>query len=226
MLNNEGTFLALANPQLSPPDGTQLPPLVIPDGQGPWAVRYIWVRHKTRNDEFIANYFNKGNNSTGAGLNLRKQTAHMQDAWNPHNNIFETSRDNGNLVWRVKAYNPHSHSIDYVEVWRSRDIIKQTFGVRRRASDTAEELPDGEKIEESSSPLARSAEEIIKLRKGLDEAGFEPRVWSHWPEVNPLVAMRWYQHFVQRWQLQDKCVINTRYNVELNPWREFLPSNY
>ncbi len=226
MLNKEGRFLALANPLTTPPDGTQLPPLVIPDGKGPWALRYVWVRHKTRNDEFIANYFNKGNNSTGTGLNLRKQTSHMQDAWNPHNNIFETSRDNGNLVWRVKAYNEHANSIDYIEVWRSRDVIKQTFGIRRRppaeTSAPVDSLPDGDKIEESSSPLARSVEEIVKLRKGLDEAGFEPRVWNLWPEINPLVAMRWYQHFVQRWQLQDKCVINTRYNVELNPWRPFL----
>lgn len=226
MLNSEGRFLALANPLTTMPDGTQLPPLVIPDGHGPWAVRYIWVKHKTRNDEFIANYFNKGNNTTGTGLNLRKQTSHMQDAWNPHNRIFEESRDNGNLIWRVKAYNANANSIDYVEVWRSRDIIKQTFGAKRKTPEATAVLPDGEKIEESPSPLARDVEEIVKLRKGLDEAGFEPRVWGLWPEVHPLVAMRWYQHFVQRWQLQDKCVINTRYNVDLNPWRPFLQNNY
>ena len=44
-LNFNGTFTAPAEPQWMLPDGEQLPPLVIPDGQGPWAIRYIWVKH-------------------------------------------------------------------------------------------------------------------------------------------------------------------------------------
>jgi hypothetical protein len=219
MLNLKGQFMADARPQTSAPDGVKLPPLVIPDGKGPWALRYIWVQHRDRNEEFIENYFNKGNNSTGTGLNLRKQTAHMQDAWNPHNKIFEESRDNGNLIWRVKAYNALANSIDYIEVWRSRDIIRETFGARKPKVEVSQTNDDSIK---AASELARNPEEIVKLRQGLAEAGFAPRVWSVWPQVHPLRAMRWYQHFLKRWENQDRCVINTRYNKELNPWEPFL----
>ena len=55
-LNTDGLFLAPANPQLSKYDGVKLPPLVIPDGTGPWALRYIWVKHKTENDNFVKAY--------------------------------------------------------------------------------------------------------------------------------------------------------------------------
>lgn len=225
MLNLKGTFLAEARPQTSAPDGVQLPPLVIPDGKGPWALRYIWVQHRDRNDEFIANYFNKGNNSSGTGLNLRKQTAHMQDAWNPHNRIFEESRDNGNLVWRVKAYNALANSIDYIEVWRSPEIIRETFGARRPKTPIQESVGEQDSAVKAASDLARAPEEIVKLRQGLAEAGFAPRVWSIWPRVHPVRAMHWYQHFVKRWENQDKCVINTRYNKELNPWEPFLETS-
>ena len=85
---NDGNFIAIAEPQMFDTEMHYMPPLIVPDGQGPWALRYIWVQHKERNDEFVANYFNGGNNATGTGLNLRKRTAYMQDAWNPHNAIF------------------------------------------------------------------------------------------------------------------------------------------
>lgn len=218
-LNTDGLFLAPANPQLSKYDGVKLPPLVIPDGTGPWALRYIWVKHKTENDNFVKNYFNKGNNATGAGLNLRKQTSHMKEtAWNPHNNIFDTSRDNGNLVWRVKVHNHLADTIDYIEIWRSKQIIKETFGVRKGDnSNTDVPVTDSE----STSELARSAEEIITLRKGLDEAGFEPRAWSTFPNVHPIVAMKWYLYFLERRDGNKQCVINTPYNKKLNDWEVF-----
>jgi hypothetical protein len=231
-LNTDGLFVAPASPQLSKYDGVKLPPLVIPDGRGPWALRYIWVKHKERNDEFVANYFNKGNNAEGSGLNLRKQTTHMQEvAWNPHNNIFEKSRDNGNLIWRVKVHNHLADTIDYIEMWRSKEIIKETFGWKRTEAE-AEAEPETDDntnnkvpiLGQSTSELARSPEEIIKLRKGLDEAGFEPRAWATFPTVHPLVAMRWYLYFVSRHKEGKQCVINTGYNKELNPWEPFQQS--
>ncbi len=218
-LNTDGLFLAPANPQLSKYDGVKLPPLVIPDGSGPWALRYIWVKHKTKNEEFVNNYFNKGNNATGTGLNLRKQTSHMKEtAWNPHNKIFDTSRDNGDLVWRVKVHNHLADSIDYIEVWRSRQTIKNVFGVRK-GDNTDTEIPVTES--DSTSDLARSAEEILTLRKGLEEAGFEPRAWSTFPNVHPIVAMKWYLYFLERRDGNKQCVINTPYNKKLNDWEPF-----
>jgi hypothetical protein len=207
---NNGNFKAQADPQWMMPDGEQLPPLVVPDGQGPWAVRYIWVKHRDRNDDFIANYFNGGNNTSGTGLNLRKQTAYMQTAWNPHNQIFETSRDNGNLVWRVKVHNPFANSIDYVEVWRSPEIISSMFRY----------IPEGESIKVTDG-VTRTSDDQKQLRSGLYNAGFEVRRWrdatTNWPKVSPQVAMMWYRHFVKKHLAKDNCIINTKYNAELNP---------
>jgi hypothetical protein len=209
---NNGAFKAVADPQWTLPDGEALPPLVIPDGQGPWALRYIWVKHRDRNNEFITNYFNGGNNTTGTGLNLRKQTAYMQTAWNPHNQIFETSRDNGNLVWRVKVHNPYANSIDYVEVWRSPEIISSLFRY----------IKEGEQVKVTDG-VVRTAEDQKQLRTGLYDAGFEVRRWrdadTNWPKVSPQVAMMWYRHFVKKHFAKDNCIINTKYNAELNPWQ-------
>lgn len=225
MLNKKGTYLALTVPHLNDPDGKKLPPLVIPDGRGPWALRYLWVQHKTRNEEFISNYFNNGNNEKGSGLNLRKQTQHLKDSWDPHNKIFEESRDNGNLIWRVKVYNSYANSIDYVEIWRSREIIKQTFGARIESDNDLKDRPNSIEVLETPGNLSRTVKEIYNLRKGLDESGFEIRIWDNFPKVHPLLTMNWYHHFVGRFKLKDQCVINTPFNMELNPLDPFLMFN-
>jgi hypothetical protein len=209
---NTGTFLATADPTWTRPDGLKLPPLVVPDGRGPWAVRYIWVKHQDKNEEFVSNYFNKGNNAAGTGLNLRKQTEYMQTAWNPHNQIFETSRDNGNLVWRVKVHNPLANSIDYVEVWRSQEILQSLF----------DPIADNSQVQVNETTV-RTADNQRDLRTGLYNAGFEVRGMrgrvARWPAVSKLTAMGWYKHFVQKFHAKDNCIINTPYNVELNPFR-------
>lgn len=208
--NHDGSFTALADPQWMMSDGGELPPLIVPDYKGPWAIRYIWVKHREQNDEFVANYFNGGNNATGTGLNLRKRTAYMQTAWNPHNQIFETSRDNGNLVWRVKVHNPLANSIDYVEVWRSPEIVSSLFRYIR--PNESIKVTDG---------VERTAEDQQTLRTGLYDAGFEVRRWrdieTNWPTVSPQMAMSWYKSFVKRHLEKDNCIINTKYNPDLNP---------
>lgn len=209
-LNFNSAFVVTADPQWALPDEHEMSPLVIPDYAGPWALRYIWVQHREQNDEFVANYFNGGNNTSGTGLNLRKRTANMQTAWNPHNQIFETSRDNGNLVWRVKVHNPHANSIDYVEVWRSPQIISSLFRY----------IPPNESIKVTDT-VERTAEDQKTLRSGLYEAGFEVRRWrdeeTNWPRVSPQVAMSWYRHFAAKHMAKDNCIINTKYNPDLNP---------
>lgn len=208
---NNGTFEAMADPAWTYPDGMKLPPLVVPDGKGPWAVRYIWVKHREQNDEFVSGYFNKGNNDTGTGLNLRKQTDHMQSAWTPHNQIFETNRDNGNLIWRVKVHNPMANSIDYVEVWRSQEILHSLFSPMMKPEDAVQ----------VNDETVRTAEDQRTLRKGLYDAGFEIRGMrgrvARWPKVSEYTAMGWYKHFVKKYYAKDNCIINTPYNRELNP---------
>jgi hypothetical protein len=134
----------------------------------------------------------------------------MQTAWNPHNQIFETSRDNGNLIWRVKVHNPVANSIDYVEVWRSPEIISSMFRY----------IKEGETVKVTDG-VERTAEDQKTLRNGLYDAGFEVRRWrdaeTNWPTVSPQVAMMWYRHFVKKHLNQDNCIINTKYNADLNP---------
>jgi hypothetical protein len=213
MLNN-GNFIAIAEPQLGG-DISYMPSLVIPDGKGPWALRYIWVQHTERNDEFVANYFNGGNNATGTGLNLRKRTAYMQDAWNPHNAIFETSRDNGNLVWRVKTHNPYANSIDYIEVWRSPEVLSSLFDF-----DAKDEV-------EINKNTKRSITARNELREGLTKEGFVIHRFldanTNWPLISPLQAIRLFRYFNKKFIGQENCIVNTPYNEELNPVEGFNP---
>lgn len=204
-INADGTYVVPTFPVCQDPDNLELPPMVVPDHQGIWAIRYLWIRHRTKNDEFIANYFNKGNNATGTGLNVRKQTAHLQDAWKPHNDIFNESAANGDLVWRVKVLNTFAQSIDYVEIWKSRAVLRRLWIPKSDAN------PDG----------VRTQEDIDALRQGVYDAGFEVRAWvdqfSGWPTVTKLRAMGWYKHFIDKWKAQDNCIINTPWNKNLNP---------
>lgn len=205
-LNVNGEFLQAAVPNWKEPDDIKLPPLVIPDKIGPWALRYVWIRHRERNDEFVEKYFTEG---SSIGLNVRKQTTHLQESWNPHNDIHNISGANGDLVWRVKVLNKPAKSIDYVEVWRSPGTLRRLWAPK------SEKNPDG-----------RSKEDIDALRFGLYESGFEVRYWSDsetgWPTVSKLQAMGWYKHFIQRWKDKDGCIINTQWKRELNP---ILPLN-
>jgi hypothetical protein len=200
-INADGSYMQKTFPAWKEPDGLEMPPLVVPDGYGPWALRYLWIKHKDQNEEFVNNYFVEGNTT---GLNVRKQTTHLQEAWNPHNDIHNISGANGNLVWRIKVLNKAAQSIDYVEIWRSPLILKQLWGPQ------SEENPNG-----------RTQEEIDQLRQGLYESGFEVRAWvdnkTGWPMVSKMRAMGWYKHFVDRYKAKDGCIINTPWNKELNP---------
>lgn len=204
-INSEGIVSKQAVPVwTSEDDGAHLPPMVVPDGKGPWALRYLWVRHRTNNDDFVKNYFNGGNNSAGTGLNLRKQTSDLSE-WKSHNEIFETSKNNGNLVWRVKVFNPHANSIDYVEVWRSPKVLAEIWGKRDQAIDSG----------------VRSSEDVQGLKQGIYGAGFELRWFKDfqtgWPLVTKRTAMSWYKYFVDRFKNKDNCIINTPWNKDLNP---------
>jgi len=219
MYFNDGSILANSVPQWTMPDGVELPPLVVPDGGGPWAVRYIWCRHIENNDDFVNNYFVEGEKTGKVGLNLRKRTAYMQEAWNPHNAIFETSRDNGNLVWRAKVHNPLANSIDYIEVWRNPEVLTSLF--HHIQPDAPVKVTDG---------IVRTAEDQVKLRTNLYKEGFEIRRWydvdTDWPTVTPQLAMYWYWCFVKRHFAKDKCRINTRHRPELNPYKGLYREPY
>jgi hypothetical protein len=219
MYFNDGSVLANAAPQWKMADNVDLPPLVVPDGEGPWAIRYIWVKHREKNDEFVNNYFVEGTRTGEVGLNLRKRTAYMQKAWNPHNAIFETSRDNGDLVWRVKVHNPLANSIDYIEVWRNPDTISSLFHY----------ILPGDKVVIAKG-IERTAEDQVTLRTNLYNEGFEIRRWydekTNWPTVTPQLAMLWYWTFVKRHFAKDNCRINTKHRPELNPYKGMYAEPY
>ena len=216
MYFNDGTFQVAAEPMWKKYDGEKMQPLVVADGHGPWAVRYIWCKHRENNDEFVSNYFVASGNTKEAGLNLRKRTAYMQEHWDPHNALINTSRDNGNLVWRVKVHNPLANSIDYIEVWRSPEVLATSFGY----------ITAGAELKVNNTTV-RTAENQQTLRNGLYENGFEIQRWvdknTNWPMVSPQLAMYWYWNFVKRHYRKDNCRVNTMWRLELNPWRGVYP---
>jgi hypothetical protein len=181
-------------------DVIELTPLVVPDYSGQWRLRYLWIKHREKNDDFINNYFKEGSNT---GLNVRKQTSHLRNSWESHNKIFDESKENGNLVWRVKILNMLANSIDYIEVWRSSDILTKLWG-------------DG-----NDDSGIRTAEDKHSLSKGLYESGFDVRTWRNpkdtWIPVSKSLAIEWYFHFVNKWKEKDNCIINTPWNRLLNP---------
>ena len=179
-------------------DHRALETLIEPDNIDQYAVRYLWIQHRTHNREFVENYFSGGNNR---GLNVRTRTQHLGDTWRNHNRVFDESAENGNLVWRVKAYNHLSQSIDYIEIWRSREILSDIF-------DRTATLSDGSKWTDN---------EKTDLGRGIYDSGFDVRHMRPFRGISKKLALDYYWHFVERHKAKDNCIINTRYNPELNP---------
>jgi hypothetical protein len=173
--------------------------LLDPDNEGPWAVRYLWIQHLKDNDVFYDNYFTEGNQT---GYNVRKQTTHLQNHWNYHNQIFHDSEKNGNLIWRVKVGNQFSKSIDYIEIWKSKEILIRYFG-------GTDANIDEKTIWENS--------EKEKFAENLYNNGFDIRYWYPYSLISKECAMRYYKLFVERWKARDRCIINTVWNKNLNP---------
>jgi len=173
--------------------------LIEPDNEGPWAVRYLWIQHLKDNDNFYQNYFSQGNQQ---GYNVRKQTVALKSDWDYHNQIFFDSTENGNLVWRVKVANEISQSIDYIEIWRSQEILKNYFGGTDANLD--------ENIIWKNSNKKKFAENLYNV-------GFDIRCWHPYPLIGKKCAMNAYKRFVDRCKNQDGCIINTAWKRDLNP---------
>jgi hypothetical protein len=182
-------------------DNKEMTALIAPDNFGPWAIRYLWIKNLNDNDTFYNNYFDP--NLTKSGLNIRKQTTDLSDDWTAHNQIFFDSAQNGNLIWRVKIGNPVEKSIDYIEIWRSQDIVKTYFG----------NSPDVKINDDITWTNPNRTNFLNQLR----DKGFEIREWDEFPLISKKQAMLTYKDFVNLWYNKDKCIINTPWNKELNP---------
>jgi len=136
-------------------------------------------------------------------MNVRKQTANLKNDWDAHNQIFFDSATNGNLVWRVKIGNPISRSIDYIEVWRSLDIVEQYFG----NTPTIKINNSTEWHEESRN----------SFHQQLFESGFDIRAWYPYNTISKELALVYYNKFVEQHKNKNQCIINTPWNKELNP---------
>lgn len=170
-------------------------PLITPDNQGPWVVRYLWIKHRDDNEKFVKNYFNAGNTT---GLNVRKQTVHLQEQWKNHNQAFNQSAENGDLIWRVKAYNSVSNSIDYIEVWKDLNTVYKIF-------DKELELESGSVWNEDQKK---------GLGQGVWDAGFVVRHYRPYKSISKECALTFYKQFVERYKNKDGCIINTPYKKE------------
>ena len=128
---------------------------------------------------------------------------------------FFTSRDNGNLVWRIKTHNPLANSIDYIEVWRSPEVLSQLF-----------DFVGSDEVEVNKG-IKRSKSARNELREGLAEAGFTVHRFvdpnTNWPLISPLRATRLFRHFNKKFIGQENCIVNTPHNELLNPVDNFNP---
>lgn len=179
----------------------KMKPMLYPDNQPSWALRYVWMQHRIDNEGFLKNYFTGGNNK---GLNVRAATTHVQEYWDVHNKIFDQSGINGDLVWRVKAFNRETQSIDYVEIWRSYDIVKKYFLLKEGESTT---VPDGTEW---------SYEKSKHILNGIFDTGFIFRNWTPVEPISRKHAMTAYRHFIDRAKNRDFCIINTLFKPELH----------
>lgn len=170
--------------------------LITPDNIGPWAVRYLSVKHRVDNSSFYNNYFSS--TLKEAGMNIRKQTADLKTDWSAHNQIFYDSAADGNLVWRVKVGNKETQSIDYIEVWRNADILNYYFG------------------DQPNTP-SWSTDKRKTFLEQLFESGFNITELHEFPLISKRHAMKYYKMFIDQWRAKDQCIINTPWNENLNP---------
>jgi hypothetical protein len=183
-------------------DNQEMTSLIDPDHTGPWAIRYLWIRNLNDNDAFYNNYFDP--ELAQSGLNIRKQSAELKNDWDAHNQIFFDSAKNGNLVWRIKVGNPINKSIDYIEIWRSQDIVKSYFG---RSPTVA-----------INNNITWTNNSRVSFLEQLRGKGFDIREWTEFPTISKIQAMRYYKKFVDQWENKDRCIINTPWSRELNPY--------
>lgn len=178
-------------------------PLIEPDGYKDWVLRYLWIQHRFDNDNFVKNYFNQGNTT---GHNVRKQTTHLQEQWKNHNQVFEQSALNGDLIWRVKVYNQYSNSIDYVEIWKDLDTVTKLF-------DEETKLENGDVWQDDQKR---------DLGKGIWEAGFIVRHYRPYQYISKGTALEYYRQFIDRYKNKDGCIINTPFNKNLKNTDSFF----
>lgn len=173
-------------------------PIIEPDNQGPWAVRYVFMNHQN-NQEFVDNYFL----GSKPNFNVRKITKEFSKLWELHNELFDISGQNGNLIWRVKVYNQNENSVDYVEVWKNIDLIDDYF------SNEKDSILPNLKI--------WSSKQKINLSSLIYEKGFIARCIKPYPLISKNLAIKLYNNFIEKSKNKERCIINTKYNSNLNP---------
>jgi hypothetical protein len=183
-------------------DNEEMTSLIDPDNTGPWAIRYLWIRNLNDNETFYNNYFDP--TLAQAGMNIRKQSADLTNDWTAHNQIFFDSAKNGNLVWRVKVGNPINKSIDYIEIWRSQEIVKSFFG-------------DSPTVTINDN-ITWTNDSRVSFLEQLRDKGFDIREWTEFPTISKIQAMQYYKKFVDQWENKDSCIINTPWSRVLNPY--------
>jgi hypothetical protein len=194
-------MIIIPKPYYAEIDNKEFTSLIEPDNNGEWAVRYIWIQHTKDNEAFCKNYFDPS--MAEIGLNVRKSTTHLKKNWDPHNQIFIDSAANGDLVWRIKTYNPISQSIDYIEIWKSLEVLERYFGTapKPKLTDNIEWDPN----------------ERLDFNRQLYEAGFDARTWVPYQTISKELTLTYWRQFVEKWKNKNKCIINTPWNRELNP---------
>ena len=154
-------------------------------------IRYLWFRHATRHEDFVSGYFEKGNEHS---LNIRSQTAHLADVWKPHNEAISQAMRNGDILWRVKAYNSIMHTVDHIEVWKDAETIDRYFRFTRA-------LDNG---------TIWTEDQRLALSHGLYDCGIRAFV-TDGQAVSLTERRSAYVHFSNRANQKDACIVETNY---------------
>lgn len=157
-------------------------PLVYPDMGGDFGIRYIWLKNRENNQSFVENYFSDGNQ---LGMNMRTITSHLVEEWKKHNQIFMTGRETGDLICRIKIFNPVNMSIDHIEVWRNVDTIVRLFEANRYKEES----------------------HLRELGNALYDNGFSIHMWYPYPTMSREQVIEIYDKFVEMHKAKQNCKI-------------------
>jgi hypothetical protein len=196
-------------------------PTFVPDGVGPWCVRYVFIKQQSLVEQY------------NSSSNIRSSSSHLEQAWRAHNALIINQCHLGNVVWRLKVRNKINQSVDMIEVWRSRELIDNLFSgnqdvpieqasvfnshvvsARTDLSKGGTGLITGSglTISDPTSPKIYTVEHNNTLSSGLTELGYEIRTLLM--DISCCQAIDIYNQFVAL--NSTDVTINTGWNSELN----------
>jgi len=195
----------------------------------------MWVIN--RNDPYFMNNYHKVDGEKKS--NVRGTTVHLAEHWRAFNCVMVNNGHLGNIVWRVKLTNTLNNTIDFIEVWRSKEIVESIFGFKDSDTFTIEQATthntyvspasphidsggtglingSGLTINDPNAPRVYTKDNKRLLAEGLWESGFDMRLWDGYPMISKQQAIDVFNRLKEMSLSTQDIKINTGYNPTLN----------